>query len=207
MSYVLSVFPSGRGARLLALVILMAALGAAVFAGTMLGGAPPATEAAPAGAPSAQMGAVSMYIQFVINGNTVIGDVTRGGFEEWSEVYSFGHSATVPHEAATGMATGRVQFNAVTVTKAIDSSSPLLLQALLENQVFDAEIKIQTPSVAGMEQLALQYVLTGGRILGHRINATVDNTIDTETLSLSFSTFQMTWADGGIEAHYEAAGE
>ncbi len=210
MSYVLSVFPSGRRARLLVLVIMMAVLGAAVFAGTRLGGAPPGVEAAPAAAPNAQVNATAVYIQFTVDGNTLEGDVTSSGFDGqgWSSVYSFSVSASTPRDYSGALA-GRSQVNPITVTKAVDKSSPLLFEALTDNQVVDAEIKVirADPSGTGAEEEVLHYTLTGGAIVGHRINVndipTDPPQFETETLSLSFGHLEMEWVSTGAVATWD----
>lgn len=206
MGYVLNVFPSEHRARLLALVILLAALGAAVFGGIRLGGAPPGVEAAPAAAPNAQVGATGVYIQFTVDGTTLEGDSPRThfGVADWSEVFSFSVSASTPRDLATGLTTGRPQMNPITVTKAIDKSSPLLFQAWMNNQVVDAEIKVIRPDLSpGTEEEVLQYILEGGFITGHRINViSGDNKPETETLALSFQTLGMTWPPNGAMAFY-----
>ena len=171
MNYVLSVIPSGHRRRLLALFILMAALGAAVLAGTRLDGALPAAEAAPPSSPSAQVSLSSAYIQFTVNGGQVDGDVTRKGWEGWSELYSFSQSMNTSIESGLSRETGRVRANPITVTKPVDKSTPLLCQAMLTNQVVDAEIRMRGPSGVGPEEEIFSYHLEGGRIAGQRINA------------------------------------
>ncbi len=210
MSYVLRVFPGGRRARLLVPVIMMAVLGAAVFAGTRLGGPPTGVEAAPAAAPNAQVNATAVYIQFTVDGDTLEGDATNSGFvgQGWSSVYSFSVSASTPRDYSGALA-GLSQVNPITVTKAVDKSSPLLFSALTDNQVVDAEIKVirADPSGSGAEEEVLHYTLTGGSIVGHRINVndipTDPPQFETETLSLSFGHLEMEWVSTGVVAAWD----
>jgi type VI secretion system Hcp family effector len=95
------------------------------------------------------------------------------------------------------------------VTKAVDRSSPLLFSALTDNQVVDAKIKVirADPSGTGAEEEVLRYTLTGGSIVGHRINVNdIPNDppqFETETLSLSFSHFEMEWVNTGAVATWD----
>jgi len=85
----------------------------------------------------------------------------------------------------------QLQLNPIMVTKAVDKSSPLLFEALSNNRVVDAQIKVLTAdhSGIGLDEEVLRYTLTGGTIAGHRINVSdiptdVISPFETETLSL-----------------------
>jgi type VI secretion system secreted protein Hcp len=47
---------------------------------------------------------------------------------------SFKWGVTSPRDAATGQATGRRQYTPITITKHIDKASPLILNALANNE-------------------------------------------------------------------------
>ena len=91
----------------------------------------------------------------------------------------------------------------MTITKAVDPSSPLLLKALLRNSVKDADIIILKPTERGGNEQVLMYSLEEGRIAGHRINVTPgDGELETETVSLVFDSLTMTF--GSVEAEYQS---
>ncbi|KAE9375117.1 hypothetical protein N431DRAFT_333734 [Stipitochalara longipes BDJ] len=55
-------------------------------------------------------------------------------------ILGFNFSATSPRDVATGLPAGRAQFTPVTVFKEMDTSSPLLMQVLTTNEIFQATI-------------------------------------------------------------------
>jgi len=55
-------------------------------------------------------------------------------------ILGFNFSATAPRDAATGLPGGRPQFTPVTIFKQMDASSPLLMQVLTTNEIFQATI-------------------------------------------------------------------
>lgn len=55
-------------------------------------------------------------------------------------ILGFNFSAATPRDIATGIATGRVTFTPVTLYKEMDISSPLLMQILTTNEIFQATI-------------------------------------------------------------------
>ena len=118
--------------------------------------------------------------------------MTSEGYEEWSQLYSFSQSMIrFLREGA--------QANPMTITKAVDRSSPFLLKALLRNSVVDADIIILNPTERGADEQVLTYRLQKGRIAGRRINVTPgDGELETETVSLVFDSLTMTL--GSVEA-------
>ncbi len=196
MSNLTNVIPSGYQRRFLALSILIAMLAAAVFGGARWQEGLPVAEAAPLSSPNAQIDSPRGFIQFTVDGEPVEGDVTAQGYEEWSQLYSFSQSMTRPRDG------GAAQANPMTVTKAVDRSSPLLMQALLRNSVVGADIKILKPTGGGNDEEALTYQLGAGRVAGHRINVVPgDAELETETISLVFDSLLMTFGD--VQVEYE----
>ena len=173
----------------------MAVIVAAVFAGARWHGGPPVVEAAPLSSPNADISSSRGFIQFTVDGSEVRGNVTSEGYEEWSQLYSFSQSLIRSSR-------GEAQANPMTVTKAVDESSPLLFKALLRNSVVEADVIVLKPTGRSGEAEVLKYRLEGGRIAGHRINVTPgDGELETETVSLIFDSLTMTF--GGVQAEYE----
>lgn len=76
------------------------------------------------------------------------GDSTSKSHQDWIILESFGEGSNVIFDDRTGggSATGKVDFDGVTVRKGVDSSSPLLRRALTEGDYF-TEVKIDIVKV------------------------------------------------------------
>lgn len=81
-----------------------------------------------------------------IQGESSISTLDR---EHAIECLSFEDSVRTAREKSTGMATGRRTFEPVRFTKRIDKSSPLLAQALCDNEEIEATFKFYRPSPLG----------------------------------------------------------
>ena len=62
------------------------------------------------------------------------GSVTQAGREDTIMVIAFDHKVTSPRDAASGLPTGKRQHGPLTICKELDKSSPLLMQALTNNE-------------------------------------------------------------------------
>lgn len=62
------------------------------------------------------------------------GSVVQKGREGQIAVIAVDHEIVAPRDAATGLPTGKRQHKALTITKEIDKSTPLLLRALITNE-------------------------------------------------------------------------
>lgn len=106
----------------------------------------------------------------------------------------YSHEVISPREAGSGLPTGRRQHKPMVITKEIDRTSPLFMQALVSNEVLknvtlrfvDARgttysITLQNASVAGIHQQSQ----SGGSV---------------EEISFTYQKITWTWADGGITA-------
>ncbi|HLN61432.1 MAG TPA: type VI secretion system tube protein TssD [Symbiobacteriaceae bacterium] len=105
------------------------------------------------------------------------------------------HEVISPRDAQSGLPTGKRQHTPLVITKRIDRSSPLLMQALVTNEVLknvtlrfvDARgataysITLQNASVAGIQQQSQS---------GEAV----------EEISFTYQKITWTWTDGGITA-------
>jgi hypothetical protein len=64
------------------------------------------------------------------------------------QILGFNFSALEPRDAASGLPTGKPQFSPVTLYKEMDVSSPLLLQVLTNNEIFQATITAVEPATS-----------------------------------------------------------
>jgi type VI secretion system secreted protein Hcp len=84
--------------------------------------------------------ALNSYAQLTLNGTALTGDVSLteiGGVDvssQYVELLRVTFGAAAARTAVTGQATGRRQFEPIRFVKRIDSSTPLLYQALAQNQ-------------------------------------------------------------------------
>ena len=103
------------------------------------------------------------------------------------------HLTNVVHQmdAASGMATGKRQHNAITITKEVDSASPRFAQALATNETLKTVQIVFQGSGAGASKVAQRIALTNATIVGIR---KVGNT---EQITLDYQTSEVTWTDGG----------
>ena len=75
---------------------------------------------------------------------------TSLGRADTIECFEFEYGATSPRDASTGMATGRRQWQPIVIRKRFDRSSPLLAQALVNNEVMtEGTFKFYRPNPTG----------------------------------------------------------
>ena len=78
---------------------------------------------------------------------------------------AFHYDVKSPRDAATGMASGKRQHGAITFTKAVDSSSPQIFQALIGNEVLKSVLfEFRGTSADGQEMIFYQMTLTNASI-------------------------------------------
>ena len=84
--------------------------------------------------------AQTVHLRLRIDGNPVEGESTVRDFEREGtiECSSFQHKLDTPRETATGELAGRRQHSAVTISKRVDKSTPLLFKALCQNEPVDS---------------------------------------------------------------------
>jgi type VI secretion system secreted protein Hcp len=135
------------------------------------------------------------------------GSVTQAGREDSIMVMACSHEINSPRDAASGLATGKRQHKPLVITKEIDKSTPLLMNALVNNEnISNLSLQFWQPSRSGKE---VQYYTI------ELINATVsdirqemlDNRYPenmrlsvTEHVSFNYQKIIKTWIDGGISA-------
>src|SRR5262249_3300627 len=94
-------------------------------------------------------GALNAYLYLKANGQPILGSVIQKGREGAIQIYQFGHAQKSPYDIATGMPTGKRVVEPFVIRKAIDRSTPLLMQAFAQNQVVSGSIKFWSAQVLG----------------------------------------------------------
>ncbi|QGY44013.1 type VI secretion system tube protein Hcp [Maribellus comscasis] len=94
------------------------------------------------------------------------GSVTQAGREDSIMVVEFHHEVESPVDAASGLPTGKRQHKPLVVTKEIDKSTPLLLNALTNNEnITEMELRFWQPSRSGQEIQYYTIELKNARIV------------------------------------------
>lgn len=141
--------------------------------------------------------------------NDIPGSVTRQGREGSIEVFGFNHEVNIQLDSTTGTRTGRREHQLMTFVKAIDKSSPLLIDALIKNRTFNVMIRFYRPSASGQEQNYYTIELTGARVIS--VKTVMLNNEESaytslpvmEEVSLTYQQIEWTWEPDGISANDE----
>lgn len=106
------------------------------------------------------------------------------------EIISFSHEIVSPRDAASGLPTGRRQHKPITITKEIDKASPLIFQALVDNE--------------NLTEILIGLLKDGNAVATVRLtNASVAGRAQKgnyETISFVYQRIEWTWLDGNITA-------
>ncbi len=121
------------------------------------------------------------------------------------EVLSLEQQLSSAFDRATLLATGRRIYAPIRFTKRLDRSTPLLRQALVQNQVMAGSFRWfrPNPGATGTMQHCLTLDFTEGRITkcALRLPDTLDTTTSAlpllEEVELTFTTITWTWVPGG----------
>lgn len=150
--------------------------------------------------------AVHLYLK--ANGTEIKGESTTEslGRKDSIECFQLQFSVKTAREAGSGMASGRRQYEPLTLRKRIDKATPLLAKALVENQRIDAVFKFFRPSPAGdgTTQHFFEMELEQGRLASQTLS--VPDTLvpatcvdpPLEEISIVFQAITWTYLDGGI---------
>lgn len=141
------------------------------------------------------------------------GSVIQKGREGTIEVRAFSHGITSPRDAASGLATGKRQHSMLTITKPIDRSTPLLFNAIVQNETlttfelrFFAPNKLGTAGGGGAETNHFTIKLTNATVASIRntmpnnLVAETANLPQTEEVSFTYQKIEMTWMEGSVTA-------
>jgi type VI secretion system secreted protein Hcp len=121
---------------------------------------------------------------------------------------AFEHAIISPRDAASGLPTGKRQHKPLTVVKAIDKATPLLYQALVNNETLSSvELKFyRTPERGGAPEHYYTISLQNASISSLRNwkpntrDLSADRAGDLEEVSFTYQKITWTFVDGGITA-------
>jgi type VI secretion system secreted protein Hcp len=111
---------------------------ALILAAFMLAAAGMGIAASRPGSPSASAATAGIvHIEMKITGKKTgvfVGDSNQKGHQDQILVSSYSFEVVSPRDASSGLPTGKRQYKPLTITKELNGSSPLLLQALSNNE-------------------------------------------------------------------------
>ncbi len=132
-------------------------------------------------------------------GSEAKGESKLKDHEKWCDISFLSHGMDCPRQLGSSMATGRRNYDALKVTKPIDSASVLLWQAAVRNDSFPkVEIHL-IRSRDNAKEVFFKIMLTNAVVNSHRINAaTDDDDQPEEEIGLSFETIEMIYTTAGL---------
>jgi type VI secretion system secreted protein Hcp len=139
------------------------------------------------------------------------GSVTQKGREGKIMVIAVNHEIMSPRDAASGQATGKRQHKPFVITKEIDKSTPLLYNALVNNEnITTWELQFFTAKKAGpgagAETNHYTVKLTNASIVDiksimlNNKNPDLVHYAEYEEIAFTYQKIEWTWVDGGITA-------
>jgi type VI secretion system secreted protein Hcp len=135
------------------------------------------------------------------------GSVTQYGREDSILIIASNHEIVSPRDAASGLPTGKRQHKPITIIKEVDQSSPLLYQALVNNENFpEWELQFWRAGIRRRQTQFYTVQLVNAQITA--IHFELPNTRYPETARLNefeqvsfvYQRIRWTWEDGGITA-------
>jgi type VI secretion system secreted protein Hcp len=152
--------------------------------------------------------ALNSYLQLAgSKQGDIIGSVTQKGRTGKIMVMAFNHEVLSPRDAVTGQATGKRMHRPFVITKEIDRSSPLLYEALVNNEVLTTwQLQCFAAKATGIEVNNYTVTLTNAVITDIKstmLNNKVAENIKMplmEEVSFIYEKVEWLWVDGGIIA-------
>jgi type VI secretion system secreted protein Hcp len=127
------------------------------------------------------------------------GSVAQKGREGAIKVIAVSHEILSPRDAASGLPTGKRQHKPLVITKELDKSSPLLFQALVQNENFPSlELTVFGINAKGIEAPEYTIKLTNAKLSAVRMVQVGDKMA--QEVSFTYQKIEWTWVDGGITA-------
>jgi type VI secretion system secreted protein Hcp len=135
------------------------------------------------------------------------GSVTQKGRADKIMVIAMQHEVTSPRDAASGLPTGKRQHHPLVITKEVDKSSPLLYNALVNNEnITEWELQFWQPSATGVEkqhytiQLVNASIAWVRSIMPNNKHPELTKFAEYEEIGFCYQKIIWTWMDGGITA-------
>jgi type VI secretion system secreted protein Hcp len=140
------------------------------------------------------------------------GSVTQKGRENSIMVIAVSHEIVSPRDPASGLPTGKRMHKPFIVTKELDKSSPLLYNALVNNeniptwelQHFTPQVKAQQGVGTEVNHYTVRLVNANIASINHRMpnnrNPELMKYAEYEEIAFTYQKIIWTWNEGGITA-------
>ena len=140
------------------------------------------------------------------------GSVTQKGRENSIMVIAVSHEIVSPRDPASGLPTGKRMHKPFIVTKELDKASPLLYNALVNNENIPSwELKFYTPQVKAQQgvgtevnhytvQLLNANIASIGFRMPNNRNPDLMKYAEYEEIAFTYQKITWTWVEGGITA-------
>jgi type VI secretion system secreted protein Hcp len=140
------------------------------------------------------------------------GSVTQKGREGKIAVIAVSHEIVSPRDPASGLPTGKRMHKPFVITKELDKSSPLLYNALVNNEnIPDWQLQHWTPQIkaisgGGNEVQHYTVKLTNANIasiafrMANNKHPDLMKFAEYEEVAFTYQKIEWTWNDGGITA-------
>jgi type VI secretion system secreted protein Hcp len=158
--------------------------------------------------------AENVYVKITANGKHIQGESSRKslGRDGLIECRQIHMGARTGIDRTGGKGTGSVLFDDFVIIKPIDQASPLIYQALCNNEAIEIEAKFYRPAQAdGKTEHFYSILGKGGRITSisqstaDGMDAGAANEEPCETLSLKFESINFTYPTKSLEFGYSRA--
>ena len=130
------------------------------------------------------------------------GSVTQAGREDSIMVIAFEHEVVSPRDAASGLPTGRRRHAPLIVTAPIDKSTPLLFNAMANNEnLTNVTLRMYKPSRTGKEEQYYTIELVNATVASIRMESGASARDEHKMIvGFAYQKIVETWEDGGITA-------
>lgn len=138
------------------------------------------------------------------------GSVVQKGRENKIQIIAVSHDITSPRDAASGLPTGKVMHKPLVITKELDKSSPLLYNALCNNETMtEFELQFWTPNRGaatgvGAEKQHYTVRLSNASIsdikfrMPNNKNPELVNLAEYEEISFTYQKIEWIWNEGSL---------
>jgi type VI secretion system secreted protein Hcp len=155
---------------------------------------------------SFSFGALNAYLRlWGAKQGEIKGGVTQPGREDSIMVIAYSHDLSSPRDASSGLPTGKRQHEPLRITKEIDKSTPLLMNAWADNELMTTfELRFWEPSPAGVERQYYTIILHKARIISIRqemLNNKYPENMshkEREHITFVYEGIERIYEDGGI---------
>jgi type VI secretion system secreted protein Hcp len=138
---------------------------------------------------------------------TLKGSVTQKGHVSNIMVIATRHEISSPRDAASGRAAGKRTHGRLIITKELDQSTPLLYNALVNNETLtEWELQFWRATAVGAEEHYYTIKLTSATVVSIEFvqpntkNPELAKYPDYENVAFTYQKIEWTWVKGGISA-------